>query len=459
METEPEDRRSIIVVCYCTCHQPVPFRLLSAISHCCPFEMIISALATRLGRRRLFHAARFPQPRTSRGPSAALLGYRSAAAPGTVGLRENSFSAPLGSVRGFSLAVPTGSSDAERVADATKKAKELSDYKINPQGSYTVLQFQEAKEILDVFIETGATNPETVASSIDVLMRLAKEMSISKESEEELPDFFCYPAYYRPLIHNWGTVAREGQQHEHVTLARDLFLKLTTMSRLLPDFFYDAETVAIIMDAAIKEAKAKRAAVVGEELLELIIKEVTRFNLSELQSYVIIYNQVLQAWADCGALTAPVRMDTLMKNMRKAGVVPDAETYTLFLKYWGTRSIVHRIEELLKEMKKEGVKLSVPMLAQLVDGYSRSGKTEKANDLLGEILDRNSSDEEEVTMVGKCIHNMLLAHQAIMRSKVPFERKERALALAEGLLQRSKTYDGLSQELRSKHLYDCNYGS
>ena len=419
---------------------------------------MISTLAARLARRKRPQVSWLSQTTHSRPP--VLLSTSSSvdlvsACDGWHKKKDN-FS-PFQAFRCFSWAVIRNNdqpiiieSKEDTIADARKQAKVLADYQINPEGSYTISQFLEAKRILDVFIKNKATDPDSVSSSIDLMMRLAKEMAIAKETDEERPDFFCEPSYYRPLIRNWGEVAKLGQI-QTVTLPRDLFLKLETMSRLLPDFQYDAETVGIIVSAAIQQANPKRAPVLAEDLLELIIKEVSRSEMPDMKSYVVVYNKIIQAWADSGVPTAPVNMDTVLKNMRKKGVNPDAETHTIFLNYWGKRSIVHKIEQILEDMKKDGMELSAPILAELVDGYSTSGKTDKANAMLCDLLERkHAGEEEQVKLVGKCALNVFLAHQRTLQSKVAFERKERALKLAEGLYERIKDYPLLSSELRSK---------
>ena len=113
----------------------------------------------------------------------------------------------------------------------------------------------------------------------------------------------------------------------------------------------------------------------------------------------------MQAWAVSGLPQAPDKMDALLETMRKEGIDPTEVTYNILLRYWA-KGAVEKIEAILRKMKGEGIYPSRTSLSQAVYGYAKVGNTEKAEEMLKQMLEARSRDKREDRMVAESVQNM-----------------------------------------------------
>jgi hypothetical protein len=152
----------------------------------------------------------------------------------------------------------------------------------------------------------------------------------------------------------------------------------------------------------------------------------------------------LHAWAE-SKLPALDKMNAIIQSMRNEGIPLDEVSYNNLLKYWRMQGAVDQFEGILDTMKVEGMRPSTMNLSWVIWYYAKVGNTEKAEELLREMLKVKPKDRREVSMIGLCVHRILLAYRRILDDPSTFfAQRDRALERAESLFKKMKK--GLTKE-------------
>jgi len=327
-------------------------------------------------------------------------------------------------------------------------AEELLNEQSLPPGSYTRDHYKKAKQALDTFKNKCATDSESVHLSIRLLERLVTEMAIRKDTAQMW--WICEPRYFNSLFNLWKEAAKQGKA---VISPQNLVQKLQTMSRTLPEFNYNIVGVGIIMDVLIKQAPTKKAPFIAEELLNFVRKEAAEMKNVELRPNVFIYNNLLQAWAVSGLPEAPDKFDGLLQTMHQEGVPPNELTYNILLRYWCTKFAVDKIDSILETMKDNGLEPSTTSMSHAIHAYVNVGKTNRAEELLHEMLKAQPKSKKEAGMIPKSVQNILFAYRAIVdNSTVHPKRKEEAVVCAKALFENIRKCGRLTDEDQSEYI-------
>jgi len=311
-----------------------------------------------------------------------------------------------------------------------RRARGLLDEQALPPGSFTDSHGLEARSILDFFKRAKTTDEDTVNLSIRLIERLFEEMAVSKDGAR----WICEPRYFNSILNIWKNAAKQGRK---VIKPMDLFQKLQAVSRKRPDFRFDKATIAIIMSVVIKQAHPRKAPFVVEDLLNFLQREAAEKKRLELQPNAFIYNNVIHAWAVSGLPQAPDKMNSLIQNMRQERTALDSATYNILLRYWAGKGSVEMIEAILDTMKKERVVPTTPNVAQAIYCYAKAGRTEKAQEMLENILEVQPENEKEACMVAESVQNILHAYRMVVDDhSSSFSQKEKAVEDAEALFEK-----------------------
>ena len=347
------------------------------------------------------------------------------------GSRHSFIPLVVSSERTISLSTdhPIGSS--ETLKQTKTKARELINEQIHPPGSFTPSHGIEAKHVLDFLKKVKATDAESMNLAVALIERLVAERVLSNDGVQS--NWVCEPHYFTPLLNLWKEAAKQG---ERVMSPRDLLQKLQAMSRTLPEFRYNIVAVNLIMDVAIKQAHPKKAPFIAEEMLNFVRKEAAETRNMQLRPDAFIYNNVMQAWAVSGLPQAPDKMDAFLQTMRQEEIAPDEVTYNILLRYWATKGAVEKVESILDTMESEGIQQNRTSLAPAIYCYTKVGNTNKAEELLQQMIEARPRDKREDGMVAESTQNILLAYRRIVDdSNHSFEQKEKTVESAEALFR------------------------
>jgi pentatricopeptide repeat protein len=318
-------------------------------------------------------------------------------------------------------------------AENERKARGLLDARILPLGSFTDLHAAEAKEVLKFFKRRKETDEVTVNLSISLIERIYEEMAISSNGLLRWK-WICEPKFLNSILNMWKIAAKQGGK---VISPMHVFNKLQVVSRKRPDYRYDSATIAIIMFVVIKQLHPRRAPFVVEDMLKFLKHEAIEKKRSELQPNAFIYNNVLQAWAVSGLPQVPGKMNSLIQSMRQERIALDTVTYNIVLRYWANQGAVDTIEFILEAMKKERLVPTKAHLAQAIYCYAKTGRTEKAEEMLEIMLGIQPENEQESCTVAECVQNIMLAYRMIVDGRNSnFIIRERAVERAEALFKK-----------------------
>ena len=133
------------------------------------------------------------------------------------------------------------------------------------------------------------------------------------------------------LVKQWRNVAR--RQRNEVIDPISLGRMLESLSNQVPGFKYDRATFSMILDVIIHQKSKQEAPVVAESLLNFLKEEADK-GRPELRPHVVIWSQILDAWAKSQLPEAPERMEALLERMKTEGVEGDVIAWGCLVEYW-----------------------------------------------------------------------------------------------------------------------------
>jgi pentatricopeptide repeat protein len=223
---------------------------------------------------------------------------------------------------------------------------------------------------------------------------------MSEVDQKDASSWACEPVYYNPLLENWRTVT-PNRVHSGIILPRMLLRKLFELSRFNPNFRFNLDTLEIIMDGAIKQARPRRGPIRVEGLVDDILLEAT-VSYRDIQPYIRIWNKLMDAWSKNNMNFAPKRMWLLLRTMRNKGLQPNTDTYATFLSYWNRRGRPSEMHQICDEMMRENIPMNAKCLSYLFNVHLKCGKTEDAEDVLWQMLDLKPQGDDHCQAIRKC---------------------------------------------------------
>ena len=338
-----------------------------------------------------------------------------------------------------------------RLAAATRKAHELLlDETRDPLGSYKAYHYQLAREIVTLFMQI-AKDLEHVKLCLAIMERVAQEVPVASNENLQFSSWILLRTYFPLLLQKWTSESDSSSP-------KALLQKLQTLSRQ-----FNAVTIGNIMDVITKQSHPSVAPILAQGFLDFLKNEAEKTQNSQLEPHVHIYNQVLHAWAKSGHPDTATKMDAFVEDMRddKSGVALTVVTYNILLRYWGGRGSTARIEELLEDMKKDGVKPLITTLSQAIYGYAQVGCTDKAEELLDRMVrrpelqqqnDNAAAKTRDVVFVGESTQNILVAYRRTLDTKAADWAKERAVVRATRLFKKMQEKVTFDEDQKSKFL-------
>lgn len=328
-------------------------------------------------------------------------------------------------------------SSNRNVLDLSREtARLLLDEEKTPFGSFSSFSYGQAKDVIDVFLRENASDAETVNLALDLLERCVGEMAINKDSSQLW--WLCKPRFFTRIYSElWKNAVKKG---ETVIPVNDLIVKVHQMTTILPAFRYNIFIIGTFMDVLIKSEveNPSKAAHLAEELLGIVQEEAAFHSDSpDMQPNAVIYNQVLQAWANSGLPNASEKMGEILERMRKSKFsTPTLVTYSMLLRFFGVRKESKKIEEILRLMQAESLQLDGTCLSPVIFCYCGEGNVEKAEEHLEKMLRLNLRSQNAWKLVAENVENILKAYYTHLQSTTELNQQEARLARAESLFKR-----------------------
>jgi pentatricopeptide repeat protein len=348
---------------------------------------------------------------------------------------------------------PTRKDAATAAADSGSGSKDSSlwpvlrkllDPNASPVGSFTLVEWQQARQIMAAITTSSTasnsvdTRPPITAELVNcswmLLERLVQEQaattSTSSSSQATLTSgaWICHHFTLQQLIVTWRKVAKQQQQqqpmpHRQTTgnnnnnnhnddnnvimvlspaaLARGL----EKLSRLLPAFRYDISTLNMIMNVAVHQSQPGNKKLATAEQFMMYIRTLGPPHVLQLRPSVVTWNQYLSYYCanhtNSGggnrdhrmrrsqSLDMVDKMEDLLRQMKSEGVEPDVISWTQLMQAWamsGLREAPSKMEELLERIKSQGiVEPDVVMWTLVVKAWACSslpGTADKIESLL-----------------------------------------------------------------------------
>jgi len=156
----------------------------------------------------------------------------------------------------------------------------------------------------------------------------------------------------------------------------------------------NVRSYATLMDAISRTGTAEAATLCEDLLIELQQRYHKYNQLVTLEPNLIVYNTVLSAWAKVGGTVGATRCLRLLESMP---VIPDRISYNAALHAIAKSSrkdAGERAEQILKQaMPKAGVVPNARSYTTCMDAWGRSGRPDRAHALLRELTELARHDE------------------------------------------------------------------
>jgi pentatricopeptide repeat protein len=295
------------------------------------------------------------------------------------------------------------------------EVEKLLDETIHAKGTYGVDEFKQLENILHVVKRQNKMEAETINLCFDLLERGVQEMSLSQM--DPLKSRILASANIVTLVNFWREAAKAGAA---VYSPRSLEEKMERMANIMPEFSYDRRIMGMILDVLIAQSQPDEAPILAEQMISKCKVFFTKepMNSEKVHAeYVVLYNQLMMAWARCNLNIFRTKMDNLLYFMRTKGPVPDEVTYNIIIRKCAERSALRRIESILSNMKEDGVEPSPLTLLQALYGYTRSRKMDAAEDLLQQMIHKQTNEPVHQDLdqcVSRGAQNILLVYRNVV---------------------------------------------
>jgi pentatricopeptide repeat protein len=281
---------------------------------------------------------------------------------------------------------------------------------------------QDAASILSDYHRKKVLDADSLSLVFDLLERVIKELANTDDKQPFL--WLCQDRFHHTFIIQWKQAA--VQQKLPVLSPIKLAQKMIRMSQMLPEHFQlGIYSISILLDVAAKTSTVPAEAPSRmEQLLSMFFEQMPYHPTGNL----VIYNQLLSAWARSGADDAPQKMEHVLEIMQNQGLQPNHVTFNTQLRYWGGLGDLQRVESLWEEMQQHRLEPDAISLSEAISAYAKAGKPDKATELLEQLVQNHPLlDKKMHDLVAARMQNILLscrdmikyrAHRKIIRKAV-----------------------------------------
>lgn len=311
-----------------------------------------------------------------------------------------------------------------------KRFRQLLDY--DKTLRFKNLQYGKIKQSLETLVREQATDEDIVNLSMRIIQRLVREQK--KIAITKHYPWIKKPQFFFKVYELWKVAYLRGDDVMH---PKQLLRSLQTMERHLEVFHYDINTVSLIIEAWVATLDPERAPLEAEAMLHFARAEYERTQYDLLRPNAHIYNLVIQTWCNSGLPDSLERMERMFKLMTSTGVTPSRMGYASFLRYWGERGDIAKVNSILNTMVEKQLRVDMKVLSEAVKGMARVGEPVHAEELLSRMLERDPDDETELQHVEDSVQSIMISYAKIlMNGKADFAIKEKAVESAEIVFDR-----------------------
>jgi hypothetical protein len=279
----------------------------------------------------------------------------------------------------------------------------------------------------------NANDADSLSLVFDLFERVVKEIADTKEISPFV--WLCQDRFHHTFIIHWREAS---MQKLPVISPMELAQKIIRMSQMLPDHFqFGIVSIGIILDVVAKTSNPPAKAPYQMEQLMNMFHEQMPFHSTD---NIVIYNQLLSAWARSGVNEAPQKMENVLGTMQNHGFQPNHSTFNIQLRYWGGLGDVDRVENLLQDMQQARLEPDAISLSEVIFAYAKAGKPDIASEFLEKLV-RNHPlvDERMHGLVASRMQNILLSYRNMIKYRAHRMIVKKAVASAEKVYHRLRT--------------------
>lgn len=317
----------------------------------------------------------------------------------------------------------------EKLLRCRKDARTLLDSSV----WYQRQRLHDAAAILSEFQRMNANDADSLSLVFDLFERVVKEIADTKEISPFV--WLCQDRFHHTFIIHWREAS---MQKLPVISPMELAQKIIRMSQMLPDHFqFGIVSIGIILDVVAKTSNPPAKAPYQMEQLMNMFHEQMPFHSTD---NIVIYNQLLSAWARSGVNEAPQKMENVLGTMQNHGFQPNHSTFNIQLRYWGGLGDVDRVENLLQDMQQARLEPDAISLSEVIFAYAKAGKPDIASEFLEKLV-RNHPlvDERMHGLVASRMQNILLSYRNMIKYRAHRMIVKKAVASAEKVYHRLRT--------------------
>lgn len=317
-----------------------------------------------------------------------------------------------------------------------------------PLGSFSEVHFSDIKITLETITRQNIRDPDSLELALDLLERLLREFKVQFRAKHTA--WVCHPRFFNAILHNYKVTAKTGVR---VIPPEIVWKRLLSMARILPEFQLDNVTVAILFDVMLHFKPPLEKPNFAEHFLNDL------WNQWRTNPHPIlprpdrnVYTVVLLAWNKSNLPVAGEKIANLVDNMRTENVAFDEITYNIYIRYFTERGEQGKVESILEEMIKDGVKPTRTTLSHVIYCYCYLGDAFKAGKVLHQLVGLQLKHHRERNIVGECVQQILSVHRKNLENCNDEMEKSRIMRSAENLFQSLEPVAASNEQERSKFL-------
>jgi pentatricopeptide repeat protein len=327
-----------------------------------------------------------------------------------------------------------------------EKTRSFLDESTYPLGSFSDAHFSDIKITLETISRQNIRDSDSLELALDLLERLLRELRVRFRAKHAR--WICHPRFFNGILHNYQVAAKIGVRTGPPEI---VWKRLLTMAQILPEFQLDNVTVAILFDAMLHFRPPLEKPHFAEHFLNDLWDKWRRNPQPALpRPDRNVYALVLLAWSNSKLPVAGEKIENLIGDMRTENVAFDEITYNIFMRYFAERGEQGKVESILEEMIKDGVKPTRTTLSHMIYCYCYVGDAFKAEKVLRQLVGLHPKNDRESNIVGETVQMILSVHRKNLENCSDEMEKTRIMRSAENLFQSLEKIAASNEQDRSK---------
>lgn len=316
-----------------------------------------------------------------------------------------------------------------------------------PPGTFQPKDIEAAREILERFQQTRSFDSETIRLNIRLLERVVNEYfsyrgnvifewmrpswcdkMLSLWKEASLKKKFSMKKLRQ---YNGDLPPEHDQKHSDIISPVEVFRIMQSLSTKVPRMGSSVVAMSSVLDVAIKLADPPKAPYIAKQFVDYMEQEAKRKKTKAIRPNLIIYTQLIQAWAFSGLPQSAQEIEATWTKMKENGITPGVVACNILIRFWGRLENAEKLDETMKYMAKEKIEPNKITYNSAIYGYAVSGQLQRAENMLDALFQEDFENEKDYHLLSSGAQIILGAYRKIIDSdKISREEKEKTLEKA-----------------------------